>query len=259
MRSSDAECLGDSAEAVSEDGYVALSAGAVERRERPRSRGMPWAACTRRPSSALAAVQSTTPTTSVRKSRHARRARHPTPGRRGRARRSARSSPRSTAARRSPSWRALGKRLYALALPHDQAGVAWSHYQLRKAALEAAVMLGAPARSAHRPRSSGASERELPRAGRAALPAAARQGSAAIATAEWRRIWQAYQRAAGRAPRRRTPPLRWRRGLRRARCAARLGRERRVARHRARGRRRGLRRACFAARLGPDRAYCVAG
>ena len=40
----------------------------------------------------------------------------------------------------------LGKRLYARPLPHDQAGVAWSHYQLRRAALEGAVRLGARAR-----------------------------------------------------------------------------------------------------------------
>ena len=40
---------------------------------------------------------------------------------------------------------ALGKRLYALGLSHDQAGVAWSHYRLRKLALDAAVALGAPA------------------------------------------------------------------------------------------------------------------
>jgi hypothetical protein len=40
---------------------------------------------------------------------------------------------------------AIGKRLYALALPHDQAGVAWTHYQLHKAALEEAVTLCAAA------------------------------------------------------------------------------------------------------------------
>src|SRR5438093_137492 len=40
----------------------------------------------------------------------------------------------------------VGKRLYGLALPHEQASVAWSHWQLRRAALEAAVTLGAEAR-----------------------------------------------------------------------------------------------------------------
>jgi hypothetical protein len=35
----------------------------------------------------------------------------------------------------------------ALQLTHDQASVAWSHYHLRKAALEQAVMLRQPARA----------------------------------------------------------------------------------------------------------------
>jgi hypothetical protein len=42
---------------------------------------------------------------------------------------------------------ALCKRLYALALTRDQAGVAWSHFHLRKQALEARVALGRPARA----------------------------------------------------------------------------------------------------------------
>lgn len=46
-----------------------------------------------------------------------------------------------------PELAGLGKRLYALALSHDQAGVAWSRYALRKAALDAAVALGASARA----------------------------------------------------------------------------------------------------------------
>ncbi len=84
----------------------------------------------------------------------------------------------------------LGKRLYALALPHDQAGAAWSRYQLRKAALEAAITLGAAARSLI-VEVERASERELPRVG-ARLYRLQRGGAAAIAPAEWRRIWQAY-------------------------------------------------------------------
>jgi len=59
---------------------------------------------------------------------------------------------------------ALGKRLYALALTHDQAGVAWSHYRLRKAALEAAVTLGAVARALVA-RIAAAPDRALPRLG----------------------------------------------------------------------------------------------
>jgi len=41
----------------------------------------------------------------------------------------------------------VGKQLYARAPPHEQASVAWSHYQLRKRALEGAVALGAQARA----------------------------------------------------------------------------------------------------------------
>ncbi len=70
---------------------------------------------------------------------------------------------------------ALGKRLYTLALPHDQAGVAWAHYQLRKVALEAVVTLGAAARALIA-RIEASSERALPRLRRAVPPAARRRG-----------------------------------------------------------------------------------
>jgi hypothetical protein len=55
----------------------------------------------------------------------------------------------------------VGKRLYGLRLPPDQAGVAWSHYRLRKQALESAVALGQPARGLLA---------QLEHAGRHALP-----------------------------------------------------------------------------------------
>jgi hypothetical protein len=87
----------------------------------------------------------------------------------------------------------VGKRLYALGLPHDQAGVAWTHYQLRKAALEGAVSMGAAARVLIA-RIEGAPEWVLPRLG-AELYRTQRAG-AAITPAEWRRVWGAY-----RAPR----------------------------------------------------------
>ena len=58
---------------------------------------------------------------------------------------------------------ALGKRLYALALPQDQAGVAWTHYHLRKVALEATVVLG-PAARALVARIEAAPARAMPRA-----------------------------------------------------------------------------------------------
>jgi hypothetical protein len=84
----------------------------------------------------------------------------------------------------------VGKRLYALALPHEQAGVAWTHYQLRRAALEAAITLGAEARRllAEIVR---AGDRELPRLG-ARLYRLQHADSAAVTAPEWRRIWQAY-------------------------------------------------------------------
>jgi hypothetical protein len=91
---------------------------------------------------------------------------------------------------------ALGKRLYALALPHAQAGVAWTHYQLRKAALEEAVTLGAVARALIA-RIEAAPESTLARLG-AQLYRMQRAG-AGITPAEWRRVWCAYRRRRPRA------------------------------------------------------------
>jgi len=87
---------------------------------------------------------------------------------------------------------ALGKRLYALALSHDQAGVAWSHYRLCKAALEAAVALGAPARAlvAEVERAPAPA---LPRLGARLYRLQHRRAVAAVTAAEWGRIWQAYR------------------------------------------------------------------
>jgi hypothetical protein len=85
----------------------------------------------------------------------------------------------------------VGKRLYALALEHDQTGVAWSHFRMRKAALEAAVELGAPARALVA-RVERAPERELPRLGARLYQLQRRAAAAAIAAGEWRRIWQVY-------------------------------------------------------------------
>ncbi len=85
---------------------------------------------------------------------------------------------------------AIGKRLYALALPHEQASVAWSHFQLRRAALEAAVTLGAEARGLLA-QVERASERELPRVG-ARLYRVQHASGVTIGAAEWRRIWRAY-------------------------------------------------------------------
>jgi hypothetical protein len=87
---------------------------------------------------------------------------------------------------------ALGKRLYALALSHDQAGVAWSHYRLRKAALEAAVALGAPARAlvAEVERAPAPA---LPRLGARLYRLQHGRGAAAVTAQEWRQIWSAYR------------------------------------------------------------------
>jgi hypothetical protein len=98
---------------------------------------------------------------------------------------------------------ALGKRLYALGLPHDQAGVAWTHYQLRKAALEGSVVL-TPAARALVARIEAAPVWALPRLG-AELYRTQRAG-AAITPAEWRRVWGAYRARGGRAPPPRRPP-----------------------------------------------------
>jgi hypothetical protein len=91
---------------------------------------------------------------------------------------------------------ALGKRLYALQLTHDQAGVAWSHYHLRRAALEHAVTLRQPARALlaqverATPRSLGQLGGRLYRLQHAS--------TVSVSTTEWRRIWSVYQ--ARRAP-----------------------------------------------------------
>ena len=69
------------------------------------------------------------------------------------------------------------------------AGVAWSHFLLHKAALEAAVALGvARGLLARVERAPG---RELARLG-VRLYRLQRAGAAAITASEWRRIWQAY-------------------------------------------------------------------
>jgi hypothetical protein len=91
---------------------------------------------------------------------------------------------------------ALGKRLYALSLTHEQASVAWSHYRLRKAALEAAATLGTPARALVA-RISAAPTTNLPGLG-ARLYRLQHAGAVSVSTIEWRRIWSAYH--ARRAP-----------------------------------------------------------
>jgi len=85
----------------------------------------------------------------------------------------------------------LGKRLYALALTPDQAGVAWSHYRVRKTALEVAITLGAPA-CALVARIGAAPTGTLPGLG-ARLYRLQHAGAVSVSTVEWRRIWSAYR------------------------------------------------------------------
>ncbi len=86
---------------------------------------------------------------------------------------------------------ALGKRLYRLQLSHDQAGVAWSHYQIRKAKLEAGLTLCPLARALVRDVNE-ADSHVLPRFG-AWLYRRQRVKGTALSSPEWRRIWHAYQ------------------------------------------------------------------
>src|SRR5262249_15115989 len=86
---------------------------------------------------------------------------------------------------------AMGKRLYALGLAHEQGSVAWSHYQLRKHALERQVALRPTARAL------------LARVERATQGALGQLGgrlyqlqhthAMVVSTTEWRRIWAAYR------------------------------------------------------------------
>ena len=85
----------------------------------------------------------------------------------------------------------LGKRLYALALTHDQAGVAWSHYHVRKTALEQVVTLRPPARALVA-RVERATSRSLPQLG-GQLYRLQHAGAVSVSTTEWRRIWAVYR------------------------------------------------------------------
>jgi hypothetical protein len=86
---------------------------------------------------------------------------------------------------------ALGKRLYALELTHDQAGVAWMHYHLCKARLEHALKLGRPARGLLT-QVERAPRQVLSRLG-SQLYRLQHAGGTAVSSTEWRRIWSAYR------------------------------------------------------------------
>jgi hypothetical protein len=86
---------------------------------------------------------------------------------------------------------ALGKRLYALGLSHEQASVAWSHFQLRKRALERQVALRPTAR-ALLARVEHATPRALGLLG-GQLYQLQHTHAVVVSTTEWRRIWAAYR------------------------------------------------------------------
>jgi hypothetical protein len=86
----------------------------------------------------------------------------------------------------------LGRRLYAARLPRVQAGVAWTRYRIRKAALDVAAPLSAAASEL-----PGTIERTdtwaLPRLGAALYRRQHAAGAPGLTPAEWRRIWAAYR------------------------------------------------------------------
>jgi hypothetical protein len=86
----------------------------------------------------------------------------------------------------------LGRRLYAAHLPRARAGVAWTRYRIRKAALEAAVPLSATAHQL-----LVTIERTdtwaLPRLGAALYRRQHAAGAPGPTPGEWRRIWAAYR------------------------------------------------------------------
>ena len=86
----------------------------------------------------------------------------------------------------------LGRRLYAARLPRAQAGVAWTRYRIRKAALEAAVPLSSCARDLLA-EIEAAETWALPRLGAALYRRQHAAGAPGLTPAEWRRIWAAYR------------------------------------------------------------------
>jgi hypothetical protein len=87
---------------------------------------------------------------------------------------------------------ALGQHLYRQRPPRAQAGVAWTHYQIRKARLEAGTPLGPAARRLIAEIET-ADARALPRLGAALYRRQHESAGAAIPAAEWGRLWAAYR------------------------------------------------------------------
>jgi hypothetical protein len=91
-----------------------------------------------------------------------------------------------------PALADLGRRLYAARLPRAQAGVAWTRYRIRKAALDAATPLSSVARGLLA-EIEGAAAWALPRLGAALYRRQHAAGAPSLTPAEWRRIWAAYR------------------------------------------------------------------
>jgi hypothetical protein len=91
-----------------------------------------------------------------------------------------------------PALADLGRRLYAAHLPWAQAGVAWTRYRIRKAALDAAAPLSSVARGLLA-EIEGAAAWALPRLGAALYRRQHAAGAPGLTPAEWRRIWAAYR------------------------------------------------------------------
>src|SRR5262249_45744886 len=113
---------------------------------RPKCSGICSGHCTQSVQRALSVVRPTRTTTTRRSCRSVMAAARETRGKRARAAGSRASSAPSTPVRRWRSWRRLASGCTAWRLPPTRQ-VAWSHYRLRKAALEVRGTLGAPARA----------------------------------------------------------------------------------------------------------------
>jgi hypothetical protein len=86
----------------------------------------------------------------------------------------------------------LGRRLHAARLPRAQAGVAWTRYRIRQAALEAAVPLSAAARELLA-EIDRAEAWVLPRVGAALYRRQHAADAPGLTPPEWRRLWAAYR------------------------------------------------------------------
>ena len=147
---------------------------------------------TRRGCAVPAAAPATWPTTTLRSCPSVRAAGRPTRGKRGNRRRSGRSLRAIETCPTRPALADLGRRLYAARLPRAQAGVTWTRYRIRQAALDAAAPLSPGARDMLAD-IERAETWALPRLGAALYRRQHAAGAPGLTPAEWRRIWAAYR------------------------------------------------------------------